>query len=219
MSSLIFFDINGTLVRRDERTDISLSRAVDQCLEVKGAMKGVDTSARSDRDVFMEVVRRFHRPFTESLWKKFMGIYREELEAFSHTDIWRENPGAVGCVRFLSDRGIPLSLITGELRVGARYKLEKLGIWTCFPAGGFGEDGLERLEIARAALKQAEKYYRQSFNRIWVIGDTVLDIRTARELKGVSIAVTMGSHSRSRLAAETPDYLVNNFTEIRALFD
>lgn len=68
MRKIIFFDINGTLIERDSRTDLPFSYAVDSLLSVENAMEGVDTAARSDQDVFIEVLRKHKVEYTDELW-------------------------------------------------------------------------------------------------------------------------------------------------------
>ena len=85
--TLVLFDINGTLIRRDERTDIPYTNAVNGLLGTQNAMEGVDTSARSDKDVLMEVLCRHGRTFSEELWKTFRAMYTRQLEAFFGTDV------------------------------------------------------------------------------------------------------------------------------------
>ncbi len=63
MTALIFFDINGTIIKRDSRTDIPYGKAVDEFLGLENGMEGVDTSARSDKDVFMEVLEKNGQDF------------------------------------------------------------------------------------------------------------------------------------------------------------
>lgn len=218
MNVLIFFDINGTLVLRDERTDIPYSNAVDALLGAENAMKGVDTSARSDRDVFLEVLDRYGVEYSPGKWNSFLDIYREELERFASTDVWRENADAVPFVKALHERGCVLALITGELSMGAEYKLEKIGIWDRFLTGGYGEDGLKRFEIADSAFAKVTAECGRSFESLCVIGDTVLDIETARHLGAASVAITTGSHSREKLLAAGPDHCIDRFAEIEHLF-
>lgn len=217
MKYLIFFDINGTLIERDARTDIPYCDAIDEYLGVKNGMNGVDTSARSDKDVFLEVIEKFNRTFSEDLWNGFMEIYEKHLSKFKDSDIWRDN---VDCIKFLeklSNTEHLLSMITGELEIGAKYKLEKVGIWKYFSTGGFGEDGLRRFDIADTALTKAHGVVGNDYDRIMIIGDTVLDIQTARHLGATSVAITTGSHSREKLSAEKPDYLIDTFSELEKI--
>lgn len=214
MKSIIFFDINGTIIARDSRTDLPFGNAINQLLETTDAMAGVDTSARSDHDVFMEVLENHGIAYTEKLWHDFLLGYQVQLEAFKTTDVWRENDEAIRFIKYLSEKGYLLSLITGELSIGAQYKLEKLGVWQYFESGGFGEDGLKRFDIAEAALQKAQQLYGEGFDRMFVIGDTMLDIATARHIGAEIIAITTGSHSRDQLAEKKPDYLIDGFKEI-----
>lgn len=219
MNTLIFFDINGTIIKRDSRTDIPYQKAIDLHLQITDGMNGVDTSARSDKDVFMEVLERFEKDFSDTLWQGFLTVYQQQLEAFKTTDVWRENADAVAFIKKLAKTDIKLSMITGELSIGARYKLEKLGVWKHFPTGGFGEDGLRRFDIAEAALDKAKRIYKtDSFDQIYVIGDTLLDIQTARHLGAQVISITTGSNTRQELAEVNPDYLIDTFEEIEHLF-
>lgn len=218
MKVLIFFDINGTIIKRDSRTDIPYGQAIDILLNVSDGMAGVDTSARSDKDVFMEVLQKHNQSFSEEKWTEFMKIYLQQLEAFKETDVWRENADAVSFIKKLSATDHILSLITGELGIGAKYKLEKIDVWQHFKTGGFGEDGLRRFDIADAALEKARQAYGRDYTELFIIGDTILDIKTARHLGAKIISITTGSNTREELTAEKPDYLIDCFAEIEHLF-
>lgn len=214
MKTLVFFDINGTIIKRDSRTDIPFSQSVDEFFNVENGMDGVDTTARSDKDVLMEVLDNFRIPFSENLWKGFLNKYEKKLEEFIKTDVWRENADAVGFIKNLHKKGCLLSLISGELSIGAKYKLEKIDVWKYFPTGGFGEDGLRRFDIADVALQKVLAHYDLKPERILVVGDTVLDIQTARHLGAEAVSITTGSHSRERLESESPDFIVDKFTDL-----
>lgn len=214
MNRLIFFDINGTLIKRDERTDIPYKNAIDILLNVKDGMKGVDTSARSDKDVFIEVLEKHKISFTEEKWTKFLDIYIEQLEDFKNTDVWRNTYYSNEILDMLSNANYKLSLITGELKIGAKYKLSKIGVWNYFKTGGFGEDGLRRFDIAETALNKAKELFGNNFNEVYVIGDTILDIKTARHLGAKIISVTTGSNTRSELEKENPDFIIDSLKEL-----
>lgn len=218
MKFLIFFDINGTIIKRDSRTDLPYSHAINKLLSTENAMDGVETSARSDKDVFIEVIGKYNMTFTEDLWNSFLKLYKEQLDIFRDTDVWRENVDAVQFIEKLSIADHKLSLITGELSIGAEYKLKKLGVWKYFATGGFGEDGLKRFDIADKAYKKAIELYGSEYDEIFVIGDTLLDIKTARHIGAKIISITTGSNSKDELRELNPDYLIDKFSEIEYLF-
>lgn len=218
MKSLIFFDINGTIIKRDSRTDLPYEYAVNKLINSDNSMKGINTSARSDKDVFYEVLSNFNIEFSENLWDQFLILYKEQLEIFTDSDVWRENADAIQFIKKLSKTSHLLSMITGELSIGAKYKLKKLGIWKYFNTGGFGEDGLKRFDIADSAYEKAVKLYGNSFDNIYVIGDTLLDIKTAKHLNAKIISIATGSNTWNELKKLSPDYLINEFKEIEYLF-
>ena len=218
MKALIFFDINGTIIKRDHRTDLPYGYAINKLLSTENAMDGVDTSARSDRDVFIEVLGKYEKKYSEKLWNDFLTLYIEQLEIFTDSDVWRENADAIQFIKKLSSTNHMLSLITGELSIGAEYKLKKLEIWQYFESGGFGEDGLKRFDIADSAYSKAIQLYGKTYDELYVIGDTLLDIKTARHLNAKIISITTGSNTRDELEKLNPDYLINEFSEIEHLF-
>ncbi|WP_026476974.1 HAD family hydrolase [Alkaliphilus transvaalensis] len=218
MAALIFFDINGTLIKRDSRTDLPYQKALDILLNAENSLEGVDTSARSDQDVFMEVLANYNETYSEEKWQQFLNFYETQLQLFMSTDVWRNNVDAVEFIQKLSTTDHKLSLITGELSIGAQYKLEKIGVWKYFPVGGFGEDGLRRFDIAEEALKKANAYYGDDYDEIYIIGDTLLDIKTARHLGARIISITTGSNTRNELETLSPDYIIDKFNEIEKLF-
>ena len=219
MSKLIFFDINGTLVEKDSRTDLPYEYALDIFLNAEKAMNGVNNSARSDKDVFIEVLEKYNKKFTEEKWNSFIEVYTEQFEKFKSSDIWRKNVDAVEFLEKLKNTNHKLSLITGELSIGARYKLQKIGVWKHFKTGGFGEDSQSRLGIAEIALEKAKNKFNNEFDEIFVIGDTILDIKTARHIGAKIISITTGSaNTREELLELNPDYIIDNFSEIEHLF-
>jgi len=214
MGKLIFFDINGTIVKRDSRTDLPYYKAIDILLQTENAMDGVNNSARSDKDVFIEVLGKYNQEFSEDKWTSFLKLYEEQLKKFKTTDVWRENVDAVSFIEKLSRTEHKIALITGELSIGAQYKLEKLGVWKYFETGGFGEDGLRRFDIASSSLEKAKELFGSDFDEIIVIGDTILDIKTARHIGAKIISITTGSNTREELEEENPDHIIDNFKEI-----
>ncbi len=218
MKALIFFDINGTIIERDSRTDQAYCEALDQCLNITNSMADVDNSARSDQDVFREVLSKYKIAYSDALWQSFLALFKDKLNAFKTTNIWRQNVDAVPFIKSLAKSPHHLALITGELKMAAQYKLAKVGVWQYFATGGFGDDGLTRFGIAEAALKKAKTLYGDQYDNIYVIGDTLLDIKTARHIGAKIISITTGSNSHAELATLKPDYLIDNFSEIEELF-
>jgi phosphoglycolate phosphatase-like HAD superfamily hydrolase len=53
--------------------------------------------------------------------------------------------------------------------------------------------------------------------KVWVIGDTPLDVRCARAIGARAVAVATGWHSVDELAAAEPDLLLNDLSDAEPL--
>src|SRR5436305_1113131 len=73
------------------------------------------------------------------------------------------------------------------------------------------------------AAREALAEVRARFNgtvaaeRIWVIGDTPLDIRCARAIGAKAVAVVTGWHERAELEAHEPDLLLMDLQDSHPL--
>jgi phosphoglycolate phosphatase len=108
-----------------------------------------------------------------------------------------------------------VGLLTGNVRAGARVKLGHFGLYDHFAFGGFGDHHLDRDEVAREALAEVERRFngRHSPERIWVVGDTPLDIRCARAIGARAVAVATGWHSEEELTAHGPDLFLTDLED------
>src|SRR5687767_5274768 len=77
---------------------------------------------------------------------------------------------------------VALGLGTGNIREGARLKLERVDIYSPFAFGGFGCDHEDRVQlIRRGAERGAQKLgLPMSECRVVVIGDTPKDVAAAK---------------------------------------
>jgi phosphoglycolate phosphatase-like HAD superfamily hydrolase len=76
------------------------------------------------------------------------------------------------------------------------------------------EDPGSRLEKMRAVKNQ----FQPTNGEIFMIGDAVSDIRAAREAGVISIAVTWGHQSKSRLSEAGPDVLIDQPSRLLEFF-
>lgn len=90
-------------------------------------------------------------------------------------------------------------------------------------AAGLGEYFTHILagETRPKAQKLKELAYDLKLSRknVYMVGDCVSDIRQAKAAKVKSVAATWGYHTRQRLMAETPDYLIDTPEQLLAIID
>src|SRR5205085_6726418 len=114
---------------------------------------------------------------------------------------------------------VAVGLLTGNIRAGARVKLGHFGLFDYFALGGFGDHHFDRDDVAREAWDEIHRRFngRVAAERVWVIGDTPLDVRCARCIGAKAVAVATGWHSRDELAEHAPDLLLTDLSDPQPL--
>jgi phosphoglycolate phosphatase-like HAD superfamily hydrolase len=166
----------------------------------------------------LDQLRRGHQlDLSPEVQDRFYGVYLRHLS--SELD----NPHALTCsgIRDLiaslhADDGWSLGLLTGNIRAGARVKLEHFGLWQYFPFGAFADDSGDRNRLGPVALERARQHLGRPDLRhtdLVVIGDTPHDIACARAVGAHAVATATGGASYDELAAHTPDLIVRDFSD------
>jgi phosphoglycolate phosphatase-like HAD superfamily hydrolase len=130
----------------------------------------------------------------------------------------------------LAARGnVAVGLLTGNLREGARRKLTHYGLWDRFAFGGFGDEHMDRRDIAAAALAAARLHLngkprktdangeRPADGQVIVIGDTLNDIVCGRSIGARCVAVPTGHTSAEVLRGGAPDVLVETLFDTKPI--
>jgi phosphoglycolate phosphatase-like HAD superfamily hydrolase len=114
---------------------------------------------------------------------------------------------------------IVLGLLTGNVKRGARLKLEHYGLWHFFEFGAYSDDHHDRNELGEFALERAREKHGGGFKpcNVDVIGDTPHDIACGKAIGARTIAVATGSYSREQLALHRPDRIFENLAEIETV--
>jgi phosphoglycolate phosphatase-like HAD superfamily hydrolase len=128
--------------------------------------------------------------------------------------------GVLDFYRLLEARPSPplIGLLTGNIRQGARIKLQHYNLWEKFPFGAFADDHEERDHIARIARQRGSERLGRPLRgeEILVIGDTPLDIRCGRAIEARVIAVATGAFTVEELSQHKPDWAVPDLSKIPA---
>jgi phosphoglycolate phosphatase len=137
------------------------------------------------------------------MWKlpRLMIAARAELHDHFHTV--QPVPGIAEAIRGLHEAGCHLAIVTSNSEQNVRSFLGRHGIegFDTVVAGAsiFGKATRLRRLIKTTRMHRASSVY---------IGDTVPDIRAAREAETRAVAVAWGFSDPALLAAEAPDALV-----------
>jgi phosphoglycolate phosphatase-like HAD superfamily hydrolase len=192
-------------------------------------------AGRSDRAIAMDLFGILGIEPTPENWRRFCRGYVEMLDETLPTHDGHVLPGVPELLAALSARGdVAVGLLTGNIREAARRKLSFYQLWRHFPFGGFGDEFVERNDIAAAALAAAHGHVDKKGDfvptslhpapspRLVVIGDTLHDIRCGQSIGATCVAVATGHSTSDVLRTAGPDVVVETLEDQRpilSLFD
>lgn len=209
------FDIDGTLISSGGAGKAALETALAGEFGASLAHR-VPYSGRTDRAIIRDLFRLHGIDDTPANLQRLLRAYLHHLPHCLHSHDGRVLPGIAALLERLRARGdVALGLLTGNVRDGARLKLGHFDLYGYFAFGGFGDLHHDRDDVAHEALAAMHGHLNGTvrLDRIWVIGDTPLDIRCARAIGVRVAAVGTGWHPLDELAAGSPDLLLADFTD------
>jgi len=112
-----------------------------------------------------------------------------------------------------------LGLLTGNYRDGARIKLTCFDLWRHFRCGAYGGDAKLRHELVPVAMARATKAGCPDvgLSDVIVIGDTTLDVDSARTAGVDCVAVATGGSDQAALRAAGADIVFENLLDTDAV--
>src|SRR6476619_4827421 len=217
---LILFEIDGTLLSAGRAARESILAALRAVLGWDGTADGNDFSGKTDPQILRELVEesvgadRFQAELAPVLDR-----YVEELRSRLRPEAVVPKPGVPELLeRLAREPNVVLGLLTGNIERGARLKLDPPGFNRFFPFGAFGDDSADRYCLPAVAVARARERTGRDFagESVVIIGDSVHDVGCGRPLGARTVAVATGPTSAERLAAERPNALFQDFSDVRA---
>jgi phosphoglycolate phosphatase-like HAD superfamily hydrolase len=220
-SVLVLFDIDGTLLTAGAAPRRALEDALTAVYGAPGPATSHDFSGKTDPQIVRELLALagLPRPQVEAGLERALAAYVERLGPYLREDpAARLLPGVAELVpRLAGEPRAALGLLTGNVASGARVKLAHFGLWEHFALGAFGSDDGDRNRLPAVALERAHERWGVRFapERVFVVGDTPLDIAAGRAIGAVTVAVDTGRHPGG-LAAHAPDHLFQDLADWRS---
>lgn len=211
----LLFDIDGTLVHTGGAGGAALLSAFRELFQVPQP-RDVEYSGRTDRAIGHDMLGLNNVELNEDNWSRLRTEYLGRLPIFLPRCRGHILPGIEPLLdRLAQQDNLAVGLLTGNLREGARLKLDYYRLMHHFQFGGYGDEHLDRNHVAESALEAAREHTNGSFNpnKVWVIGDTPLDVRCARWIHARVLSVATGTHSPEELADYKPDLLVKDLAD------
>jgi phosphoglycolate phosphatase-like HAD superfamily hydrolase len=217
----ILFDIDGTLIDSLGAGMAALHEAFRTEFGVERRDETVAFSGRTDRGINMDYFSRYGIDDTLENWQRFHSAYLRHLSVTLAARAGFVLPGVASLLDSLDRRDdFVVGLLTGNIRDAATAKLNHFGLARYFYFGGFGDYHASRNDVAREALREAERRVNGQgrLDRVWVIGDTPLDVECARAIGARVIAVATGHHPVDELAATQPDLTLRDLSDHEPLW-
>lgn len=217
MINLLLFDVDGTLILTGGAGIRSFQRTFRELFGQEAIIDGIRFHGRTDpeivEDIFMQGFNRLPTPQElEAICTRYLDYLAEEVR---HSPGYRVMPGLPNLLDVLAARPeVRMGLATGNLEGAARIKLSRADMNSYFSFGGYGSDAKDRTALIKKAIERGRTLLNRSDAavRVFVIGDTDLDVVCGRAAGGTTVAVATGGDSWETLAQASPDYLLKDFS-------
>jgi len=217
---LFLFDVDGTLLTAQGAGRRAMTKAFLAVFGVTGPIERYNFSGKTDPQIVADLMGAagFRPGEVIARLPAFYNRYLDELSAeVGDGQQVTLMPGIGELVRRLSESsGAVVGLLTGNIEAGAQIKLAPTGLWPFFRLGAYGSDDPDRSRLPALAVRRAEALVGQAIppKQVLVIGDTPLDIRCARAVGAVAVAVATGRYGVEELVAFRPDFLFPDLSDV-----
>ena len=221
MQRLILFDVDQTLLSTRGGDRKALNTAFSELYGIEDAFEGVGFGGRMDLSIMAEVYRINEVAEDDRRLDDFKSRYFEHLERILPE--WENGivcPGVRDLLMALdSSKDVRLGLATGNFREAAFIKLQRYGLDGFFEEGGFGGDHPERPEVVADAIAKcqalADTVYER--NNIFVIGDSISDVKAGQANDINSVAVATGHYDTQKLASLNPTHVFQDLSDTKSV--
>ncbi|MCA9125609.1 MAG: HAD family hydrolase [Planctomycetales bacterium] len=199
--TVLLFDIDGTLIDAAGAGGAALLAALWHEFNVSDP-RPVQLHGRTDAGIVRELLLNHGVAATAENIQRIFSAYYKLLPAELVERAGTVLPGVQALLeRLMTKPDCWVGLLTGNMPLSARLKLEHYGLWHYFRAGTYGDQALNRPELRDAALQMAGNMVGQPITgeRVVVIGDTPLDIQLANAMQSKCLAVCTGGFDQLAL--------------------
>lgn len=202
--TVLLFDIDGTLVTTGGVGRRAIQRAFET-LHQRDDACDFRFDGMTDRAIARQGLTSIGVPTDDAAIDALLATYVDLLsEEVSRAEgsRYRLHPGMAEAVeQALGRPGFAVGLGTGNIREGARIKLQRVGIYERFRFGGFGCDHEDRTSLIRIGAHRGAEQLGEPLDacRVVVIGDTPKDVRAAQGIGAECLAVATGAYSADAL--------------------
>jgi phosphoglycolate phosphatase-like HAD superfamily hydrolase len=218
-NKLILFDIDGILIKA--KAIGVTTHLLKKYFNLDPFQSKVYVEGKTFRQIYVEKLQEagIKDPEKDSRFEKMLYDTSVIKEKLSQGATIEKIPGVENLIIALKDKGYFLGLLTGNSREVSKIKLGEVGLWKYFEIGAYGSETKVRSELVEIAKLDAyDKLGIEFVNKdIISIGDTLGDIKCAKDANIKIIAVATGKEDVEILKKGNPDFLYPDFSDIESI--
>ncbi len=221
MIKVVLFDVDGTLIKAGKAPRKAFERAI---LEVWGkhvSLDNVSFLGMTDISILKKILEKNRLHLQKDLEEKFWTKYPVFLKKYIKEERDKKLlPGITEILKTLKDIEIELGLLTGNIKKGAKIKLETFNLWHYFSFGAFGDEKEKREDLVPLAMKRAEKILGEKLKieNFLIVGDSIPDILCGKKHGIRTVIVGTGWEKEENLLKHSPFLYIQNFIEGKEKF-
>lgn len=215
---LVIFDMDQTLVDVFPFHDKAVQKSFKQVFGINGSLRDIDFTGKTIRICFREIcdahkvdknVAKKNLSKAIFLYKKYFSIPKNISDCVL--------PGALNLLKYNKNKGNILALVTGSISGTAGKILKNAKLNNFFQVKFFGDMGRNKIVLVKKAILEAKQKLKFRFkkHRVFVIGDSIRDVLSARKNNALGIGVTTGIHSAQKLKKAGAFFVVNSLNDKR----
>lgn len=204
MNKAVIFDLDGTLLN----TLSDLTDAVNHGLAVRGFPRHTEDEVRryAGDGVKQLIARACPAIATDDDRAAVLAAYLPHYAAHN-ADKTAPYPGVMQLLVALKEKGYRLAVVTNKHDAGAQALCRRF--FTGFLSLVVGADGSRPLKPAPDGVQAALAQLEVAPENAWYVGDSAVDVMTARAAGVRSVAACWGFQDRQRLADQHPTALAD----------